>query len=131
MFARWTPTLATGIASMDEEHQGLFDLVNELQETQKADMPRESVAWIIDRLKNYALVHFMHEETLMERIDFPETEAHREMHRTFVLQVLDLEDRLTQGERNLVATLLDFLKGWLVAHISEQDMRYVGWMQSH
>lgn len=131
MIARWTPALATGLDTVDEEHRGLFDLVNELHEIQQVDLRPESAVWILGRLKAYALNHFLHEEALMERIAFPEAEAHRELHRSFIQRVLDLEERVEQGDRYLVPFILDFLKDWLVAHISEQDMRYVGWMRSH
>lgn len=130
-FALWTSALSTGVTSMDEEHRGLFMLVNELHEARTADISRADTARVISRLKEYATIHFMHEEALMDRMQFPDSEDHREMHRTFVQKVLDIEDRHAQGERALPAEILDFLKDWLVSHIAEQDMRYVGWLQKH
>ena len=120
----WNQRLSVGDPDIDHDHQGLFDLVNELA---SADKTRGFMADIIVRLEQYANEHFAREEALMRSIGYPEYEQHLEKHRAFVewLESVKTTYRRAAESPFLINDLVhDFLVEWLVDHIMKEDMKY-------
>lgn len=120
----WNESLSVNNEEVDNEHKGLFELVNELDH---ADKTRGLLADIIGRLENYANVHFSHEEKLMKEMGFPGYEEHVKKHRAFVewLDTVKITYRRAAESPFLIGDLVNkFLKEWLVEHIQKEDMKY-------
>ena len=59
--------LHTGVESVDQEHQRLLALLNELQNTLKAGGTHEAIGKILDEAILYLYYHFTNEEELFLR----------------------------------------------------------------
>jgi hemerythrin len=64
--AIWTPNLVTGNATVDHQHQHLFDMVNELHHGIIHGHGRETMGPILVKLAKYAVDHFATEERFMK-----------------------------------------------------------------
>lgn len=131
IFMPWTSELEIGIAEIDEQHQWLVDLTNQLHTTMsQSEQDRERIGNILEQLIDYTMNHFIVEEELFERLGYPETEAHKAQHNVFCRNVMDLLMRHDSGE--VVNTeMLKLLKNWLLHHICKVDKAYVEHFRAH
>jgi hemerythrin-like metal-binding protein len=71
------------VALLDQQHQELFETVNKLERALRVGEGNAAIDGILDRLMNYAGLHFAAEESLMERHEFPGLSTHRVQHEMF------------------------------------------------
>ena len=65
---RWNPCFVTGIATVDEQHRHLVDVINRFGELVMAESgaTRPAVDTVFAELAEYARYHFAEEEVLMD-----------------------------------------------------------------
>lgn len=126
-FVEWSNELSVGIEEIDAQHQILVELLNEIHQAIQQRQGIEVARHIIDRLDEYARVHFAVEESLMRILNYPEYEQHREDHDRLIEQLGELRVKLEEGKGSLNFELAHFLKLWLTKHIMEVDKRYVSY----
>ncbi|MGB3211147.1 MAG: bacteriohemerythrin [Desulforhopalus sp.] len=124
LLLRWSDSLSVGIDSIDSQHRKLVDLINELHKQMNSGSAKEAVGRTLAQLVEYTGEHFQHEEKLFAEHDFPEQDAHKEMHKKLVNQVLAFQDQFKKGEKDVSLELMEFLKDWLVDHIKKTDKQY-------
>ena len=61
----WNERYMTGESIVDTEHQELVRIINLVVEKVSSETPEDEIKDIMDRLVQYAVVHFRHEEELM------------------------------------------------------------------
>lgn len=120
----WSDELSVGIDELDAQHKVLVGLVNEMHEAIEQRHGSEVVESILTRLAEYTRIHFAVEESLMRLLGYPDFEAHREEHRTLIMQVNDLRRKVETGKTAIGFELMHFLKIWLTKHIMESDQQY-------
>jgi len=120
----WKNDFATGIGSIDAQHQSLFAIGRELYSAMSEGQGKAVLGRILDRLVQYTTVHFAHEERLMKLHSYPDFAAHKAQHDALVKQVLALQAEFQAGRATLAVPVLQFLKEWLEKHIQKADMAY-------
>jgi hemerythrin-like metal-binding protein len=120
----WNSSLATGIPSIDVEHQQLVQFVNELFDAMTQKKGREVTGMILNQLVAYTVKHFAHEEQLFASTSYPDQAAHRAEHATLKTQVSDFVAKFEAGKATVTAELMTFLRTWLTNHIMGSDKRY-------
>lgn len=119
----WNSRFETGIASVDEQHRRLVDMVNRLGDVLiDGSATEESISGVFGELADYAKYHFADEERLMAEagLDRHHSELHRQHHQRFVDQLTRMwTGRVELG--NPAEVLHGFLSSWLVFHILEED----------
>lgn len=120
----WKPEFATGIVSIDAQHQKLFAIARELYEAMSAGRGKASLALILDRLVQYTATHFAHEERLMRIYEYPDFLKHKAQHDALTKQVLGFQKEFDAGMVSMTVQLLQFLKDWLENHIQVSDFEY-------
>ena len=127
---RWTEAYSVRIALLDQQHQGLFATVDELNQAMAAGKGNEALVPILWKLLDYALVHFAAEESLMEEHDFPGLPTHRAQHEMFRKKVAAFLGDHKGGKRGVPVTLMFFLQGWLKDHMQHADQLYSGFLNA-
>lgn len=125
IFMPWQDEFSVGIALIDEQHRWLVDVTNDLyQEMSSTTVNRPLVGEILDGLMNYTVNHFIVEEELFARHNYPQRVAHKAMHDHLTKVVMGI---LTDFERGMEVqeAVLELLKNWLTHHILEEDKAYV------
>jgi hemerythrin len=124
----WNEAFLTHIPTIDDQHQSLLGMINNLGEIVMSSDEIDPVSFSLVRegLLNYARVHFSDEEVLMKRmgLDHRHVNRHMEAHRTFMSDALKLCD--LNGSEGKVSferaiLLVDFLVKWLACHMLEVD----------
>ena len=122
----WDQHFVTGLDDVDEQHQGLVALFNELSRTLfAADADPHSdheprLRDVFKRLVAYTVHHFTEEEALMERagVEARHVEAHKALHRQFVQQVGTMwASRASTTAAASGDGITSFLTAWLGLHI--------------
>ena len=125
----WGPRLETGISIIDAQHKRLVDIINELNDAQKAGRSDEIMGAIFDELVAYTETHFSVEEKLMANHGYENVGNHRREHRVFTDQIKMDRDNFNAGAWVFEERLMDYLRGWLVNHIAVSDRAYVPTLQ--
>ena len=127
----WDASYSVNVKSCDADHRKLFYLLNVLHEAIKSGQGRTLIAGIVHELEKYTQTHFLAEEALLQRAQYPKLNDHRLQHQIFVAQVKQFSDNLeTDGISNPIAVLM-FLKDWLTEHIKQTDKMYSEQLNSH
>jgi len=121
----WTDKLSVGIASIDEQHKKLVNLLNELYEGILAGHAKDVLDHVLDELLKYTKGHFSYEETLFAKTGYADSAAHKKEHDNLIKQVLEAQTKYKAG---VTAThsleVMKFLKQWLTNHIQGTDKKY-------
>jgi hemerythrin len=106
-------------------HQQHVELVNkfiELNEAVRNNASRENVYRIIDEVIIFTSKHFADEEQLMVESEYPEIDAHMQMHRELIDEALKLKKKFDYVEEDM---FMEWLNHWpfgrVVAHIQYAD----------
>lgn len=116
------PNLMTGHATIDAQHKGLVEAVNQLFEAMQAGKGKDELGHTLVFLRKYTIDHFKTEERFMDQSGYPGAAKHKAIHADLVREVADLEGRFTSGNGTLSIEVLHFLKEWLAQHISVEDV---------
>lgn len=125
LVAVWGDKYRTGEGTVDEQHQELFRMVNELHDGIVGGKGKELMAPILDQLATYTVKHFSAEEALMKRTNYPASVEHIAKHMDLTKQVVDLIEKYKAGKLVLSITLSRFLANWLNHHILKDDMAFI------
>jgi hemerythrin len=120
---KWRDDLRIGISEIDIQHKMLFDNFDAFLAACAGNAEADGTYRLFWFLEAYAMAHFMDEEDLMQRVEFPDLEKHRAQHRAFTAEVGKFKVRLKAegATESLVATMTGFIGGWLIKHVSTMD----------
>ncbi|BDU69112.1 hypothetical protein GETHOR_12130 [Geothrix oryzae] len=127
--AIWSDRFATGIDSIDRQHQQLFTAVNQLHEAFRQGHGQEQVQKAIDFLLDYTVDHFRTEEDHMRRHAYQGYAAHAAAHARLVERVTGLKADSDAG-RPVAMEVTTLLADWLKHHISEVDLAYIDFLKA-
>ncbi len=127
-YFRWQDSYLTHIDELDEQHQRLVGLINDLY-TDLLNCPedmqkRACIAKTLDELVDYSIYHFSAEEKLMQEYDYPEYEQHKSEHEEFKRKVTQLMKVHAEAANALPFPVVVFLRDWLATHVIHTDQRY-------
>jgi len=125
----WDPSLETGNELIDRQHRELIGLVDQLAVADSES--HEEVLGVLNHVMEYTLFHFVAEEDLMVRVDYPPgpSKAMIDQHQEFKsygrLRLLEFRD----GALTSVLPLRDFLDQWLKVHEFGLDRQLAVWIR--
>lgn len=123
----WKDCYATKVSCFDAEHKKLVLLVDRYFKALREKRGNEVVKEILAELLDYAGTHFAHEENLMKEHDYPDYQTHCQEHRKMVATVRGFQTILEDKSQNMDEVLLtvrNFLRDWLLNHIVAVDQSY-------
>ncbi len=121
---KWTENLSVGYDKIDQQHQHLFQLANELFLHSDADSHSEIVSNTLYELIKYTKYHFSDEEAFFESLGYPNVKEHKEKHYAFLLKMATLSSDVVEGKSGVTRELVDYLYHWLKEHTSSCDQEY-------
>ena len=123
-FLTWEDKYSVGIKEIDEQHKGLFDIINELYEAIKRNKNKEILTDIINKLVKYTEVHFDAEELLMSLYKYPELDEHKKQHGKFTAKIIEFRDNFNPTTLMTSLEVMEFLKQWWMHHVLDTDKQY-------
>ena len=126
----WSDDFVLGIKQIDEQHRWLVDNINALYDESSKNTPDQSVIGeILEGLVDYTFNHFIVEEEIFQRHDYPQTGAHKDEHNKFNQRIAEVLERY-ENTGKLDSSVMVFLKDWLSHHILTVDKAYVPFFKS-
>lgn len=130
-FSDWTPQFTVNHPTMDEHHQKIFKLVNQLHEGIFSKKAKEVLGEILYALIDYTVLHFAEEESIMRQHNYPGYTQHKTEHEWLLAQVREFERKFTAGDNTFTPEMFHFLvSDWLVKHILGMDKMYAPFLKS-
>ena len=121
----WNDNFSTGIKIIDEQHQQLILLLNQLAGTLVRDDQLETNR-VFDELADYANYHFETEEAIWLEYfkDDSWLSSHQLAHFSFLPKVVELKEQDPNKPLNeIIEGIVRFLIRWLAFHIIDNDKR--------
>ena len=122
-FMDWDPGLSVGFEEIDNDHMKLIEILNALSDAITETQEDAAIGQVLDDLLSYTMWHFRHEERLMQTHGYPEFLEHKTQHGDLAEQATGLQKRFQDGDRDVAAEALPFLKAWLGNHILGTDKK--------
>jgi hemerythrin-like metal-binding protein len=119
----WGEILSVGVDEIDEDHRKLIHILNILNHSVMEKESPEYLAATLEELINCTVWHFSHEERLMLKFGYRETEEHKAEHRALIEGVKELQQEILQADKPMVDQHIEFLERWLSEHILTADGR--------
>jgi hemerythrin len=126
----WTEDYSVNVRILDDQHRKLVGMVNELHDAISTGTEQPALKEILKGLLDYTAYHFVSEERLLQKYEYPGLDRHKAEHETLTWKVLDLRSRYERGEGVEPREVLDFLTGWLKDHILNSDRQYGTFLNS-
>jgi len=120
----WKDSFSVGIGSIDEDHKGLINIINELFDAVSHGVAKEHISSDLAKLVDYTKTHFKREEIFFEKTNYPLLEEHKLQHDVFIKKINNLQKDFEKGNQTISVELLKFLTDWLVNHILSSDRKY-------
>lgn len=121
----WDNKYETGIQEVDEQHQSLFNYINDLEEClEDGTYDGARIEIILNFFQMFCSTHFSLEETCMLRLSCPAYEKNREAHGKFLeyYKKFRVKFRESDNKKGLLQEFHSMLLKWLVNHIMKIDM---------
>ena len=121
---QWDSTMSVGSEVFDGHHKIIIDCLNSLPPLIGKDDCAEELLEVLSKLEQFVLVHFGEEERAMRQGQYPDWQAHKEMHNQMYDLVFKLKSDIEKGRSLEAAYLHEILYSWLVKHILGEDKKY-------
>ncbi len=122
----WSRSFSVGIRKLDQQHRRIVTVLNQLYELDRA-RERELLASVFTQLRDYMLVHFHDEESLMHQREFPSAAEHQREHARFTETICDYHREFLAGHRIALINVYNVIWDWLVGHVLVEDRALGAW----
>ncbi len=126
----WDESYNLGIREIDEQHQSLVALINQLHDAMLAQKTRTVLGEIIQEMAKYTEFHFGTEERYFDEYGYPEALAHKREHDEFIQKVAEFSKNQELGKIMLSMDIINFLQDWLIDHIIGTDRHYAPFLKA-
>ncbi len=125
----WSEEMELGIPEIDQQHRKLVDMLNEFYHELEEGHREEAVKHFLKELEDYLRYHFEYEESLLQRVGYPDTANHRKTHEMFKKLYREEVEKFLKGDRKALRELVAFTLSWLYTHIMKTDRKYANYMK--
>ena len=113
--------LSYGNASMEREHAGQLNLLNDLKAAVRGGAPDTLVYTLLNELVEHTNLHFLSEQLAMKLHAYESYESHFLEHERLLAEVQNLKSSLATGTAMDKQGLIEALRSWLLVHIQTAD----------
>jgi hemerythrin len=126
----WSHALVTGIELIDNQHKQLIMLTSELYRAcLRGGTTLEAVfKETMSRMVEYVRFHFTTEQTMLQRVHYPDYAEHKKAHDSLIKTVLEATQDYSDGKKFVPNNFVRFLKDWIVSHIGSNDRMYTAYI---
>lgn len=123
MMILWKDDYALNLEQVDQQHQQLFDLANQLLQCRNKD----DLAHATLKMFSHVREHFSAEEQFMREQHFPGLQQHIENHDLMLMELVAINEKVLQDDWQH-QDIEEFMNRW-VCHILDDDLVFKEYMQ--
>ena len=127
----WGAEYELGVEDIDLQHHFFFNLINRLAKELRFAQGVQYRIDLINELNAYAKFHFISEENMMRKTEYPNFLQHKTSHLELIEQLstkenmLFLTDNDTEGD-----AVIRFLGEWFLNHTRKTDREFANYLQA-
>jgi hemerythrin len=126
----WNDSFSIGLSEIDRQHQVLIGIINDIHEAMLKGKGKSIIGEILQKMNEYTLTHFRHEESMFEKYGYGESAPHMNEHKKFIDKMNEFKIKYEKDEIFLSVELMNFLKEWWTSHINTIDRKYSPFFKS-
>lgn len=120
----WKEAFKVGVPSVDYEHRGLIDVLNELHGGLQGEADKEAVSRFLGEVHARISAHFALEEKIMRDHRYDEYGDHKADHERLLDEISDIMERYeNDAYLDYETELAAHLREWFTAHFKTKDAR--------
>ena len=119
---QWHESFSVGVKIVDQQHQKLFSLINELIVQTETNQQKENIEKNLGDLMDYTDYHFKTEEKLFKL--HPKFKKHQTIHQGFADKVSGFVFAFKLGNANFKSAFVGLLVDWVKKHVLDMDKVY-------
>ena len=119
----WSDQWLVGNAIMDDEHQLLVDVIQQMLASDALALPK-----LLDKFERAAQAHFAVENSWMESTEFPPRQCHIDEHMAVLQSVAEVKQVISQGRMEVGVSLVKELAKWFPSHVAHLDSALAHWI---
>jgi hemerythrin-like metal-binding protein len=125
--------------SITDEHRLLTDQIDaasyEIERffaapAKQAQFDAKRIIDLLEDLRDIAQAHFLHEETLMAKYNFPGAVFHKRDHDYLLKSLIHFTSSLSHGTVPFSSDIGVNLRSWMTYHIKKYDDAYVSFIEA-
>lgn len=124
MVLKWQKGYNVGVKEIDSQHKAFFKIIAKLSEIQFPGIRQTDKVTqldkMLDKLQDYAQLHFRTEEQLMDRYGYPMINDQKKEHEIITAE-LDRQIKAIKCSNGSTAKLVYFLVQWFIKHTVYSD----------
>ena len=127
----WSDDYIVGNETIDGQHRELVRLTNEFYRGVQMGGVMAKVYFLqtIKGAVNYVKTHFVSEEDIMQKINYPLYNEHKKQHEDFIIH-LTQQIRVFENDDNPdPAGFVKYLMNWILQHIADSDKKYMPYLE--
>ncbi len=120
----WSEKLTLLDATIDNQHKNIFNLINDIIDTDQLYPKSDKFAKTLSQLSDYGLIHFQSEEELMKKLNYPKFAEHKTDHLNYIYKVSMFNLNFRDVNHTQPRIVLKFIRDWWFNHILDMDMDF-------
>ncbi|MBN1182981.1 MAG: bacteriohemerythrin [Bacteroidales bacterium] len=126
----WNKNFTLGIQEIDDQHQNLFGIINNLYNAVNEHKPQKQLHALLKELLDYTQYHFGTEEKYFDEFGFKESGKHINEHQSYTKKLTKLVKDVGSKKSKVSFDMMNFIGEWIEEHIENFDKEYVKLFQS-
>lgn len=127
----WSPENEVFIAQIDAEHRDVYQVSAEFERAIKEKLPLHELCAHLRTVGARMEEHFVHEEWLMQSVQYPSLGWHRQQHQTARRRLKLFKPLIEAGDAEAAEAFLEFLAGWLHDHTTVTDRMMAAFVRNY
>ena len=127
----WKANYSVGIASMDDEHREMIELINDVYAKLETAPDAATIEDCLEAIFTTISMHFALEERIMREQGYAEYEDHKDDHENLLDEIRDLMDEFVADSDKGATLLEERLSAWFGNHFASFDARLHGKIGPH
>lgn len=125
--------LQLNLKSIDDQHKELVYILQQANDLNKTGISEQRqrlfLPVILKKLFHYSGFHFIFEEELMAKYDYPLIVEHKKQHKIFMDKIVFFTKEYKEYKESLISEMVLFLKQWTLEHIIVEDRKYISYFK--
>ena len=127
----WEPEYSINDLEIDKEHQNLFSIAKtalDINSKHNDNEEKIELKDIISKLFTSVKIHFEHEQEYMEKINYPQLQNHKKLHKNMLDTSTKLVNELCDlNSQEIEVLLFEFIDEYFIQHIKTEDKKIQLW----
>ena len=121
----WNEDLILGIKEIDQQHEQLISLANQIIEGFKLDKSKKEIKDSLRNFIDFTAYHFGTEEEYFAQSDYKKSKEHIQEHKAFIKKLKAFQTEYASSKKTKGGNISTFILTWIKNHISIEDKLYI------